>query len=366
MEQLEDRWTPSVTASFDSGLLNVVGDKYDNVIAVSADATGNLQVTANGAAVPISIVNGSATLGTVSNIVVDGRDGNDRITTDASLNTIVNGALANAPVTTLQGGRGNDYLAIGHGGIVGGLAGVVNGVVVGQVVGNSTLLGGDGNDTLVSGFGNDYIAGGAGDDSYLWPPGTLTDVWDGGAGNDTATIIGNDTFMGSPAGDQFDLRANGTGAVFSRLNLVQFSVAMTRNENVVLLPGAGDDIVTIGNLGGSGVKRVTVDGGTGNDVIDGSTQTAGGVVLSLLGGDGDDVLKGGSGNDTLDGGAGNDSLDGGKGLDTLLGGDGNDVLTGGQDKVIDTLTGGTGADQFVARTPDVVTDFFAAEGDTLM
>ena len=47
---------------------------------------------------------------------------------------------------------------------------------------------------------------------------------------------------------------------------------------------------------------------------------AGAVLLTLDGGDGDDVLLGGAGNDTLLGGAGDDVLLGGPGADVLDGG----------------------------------------------
>jgi Ca2+-binding RTX toxin-like protein len=49
-------------------------------------------------------------------------------------------------------------------------------------------------------------------------------------------------------------------------------------------------------------------------------------LLTLDGGDGDDVLLGGAGNDTLLGGAGDDVLIGGPGNDTIDGGLGDNVV----------------------------------------
>ena len=49
-------------------------------------------------------------------------------------------------------------------------------------------------------------------------------------------------------------------------------------------------------------------------------------LLTLDGGDGDDVLIGGDGDDTLLGGAGDDVLIGGAGTDTLDGGPGDNVV----------------------------------------
>ncbi len=70
---------------------------------------------------------------------------------------------------------------------------------------------------------------------------------------------------------------------------------------------------------------------------------------SIFGFGGNDRLFGREGDDTLDGGADNDRLFGSFGDDTLRGGAGNDVLQGSFGSVggIDTLTGGTGRDQFL-------------------
>ena len=77
------------------------------------------------------------------------------------------------------------------------------------------------------------------------------------------------------------------------------------------------------------------------------------------------TLVGGNGNDYLSGNGGNDVLLGGNGNDTLIGGAGNDFLAGGAGA--DTLTGGAGADTFYATAgEDTITDFNAAEGDTVV
>ena len=90
--------------------------------------------------------------------------------------------------------------------------------------------------------------------------------------------------------------------------------------------GGGDDVIDLTSpdysLAGQNIK---VDSGTGNDVVWGS--------------DADEIIIGGDGNDELFGGAGTN-----------------------------VLTGGAGADEFqftMTSTNDSVTDFNAAEGDTL-
>jgi Ca2+-binding RTX toxin-like protein len=72
--------------------------------------------------------------------------------------------------------------------------------------------------------------------------------------------------------------------------------------------------------------RLTVNALAGDDVVDASGLSAGAILLTEDGGDGDDVLIGGAGNDTLEGGAGDDVLIGGPGLDLLDGGTGDNIL----------------------------------------
>ena len=60
-------------------------------------------------------------------------------------------------------------------------------------------------------------------------------------------------------------------------------------------------------------------------------------------------LTGSSGSDSIDGGAGNDTIDGGAGTDYLTGGRGADTFVF------------TGNSQY-----DIITDFNAAEGDTIV
>jgi len=246
LEVLENREVPAVMSMTNAGVLFVQGDQFDNQILVAANTAG--QITVNGAIVA------GATRDSVGMINIQAGGGNDSITLDRSLNTVdANGALLRSPDSQVYGGRGNDWINIMNGGIVGGLAGVINGVVVGPVVGNNYTEGGAGNDTFISGFGEDTFLGQAGDDTYVWNPGTIDDRFDGGAGKDTATIIGN-----SNAGDAFSLSAIGKQLVFQRTNLVNFTVSMNGVETVNLDPGSGADTVKVGDLAGTGVKTVNV------------------------------------------------------------------------------------------------------------
>jgi Ca2+-binding RTX toxin-like protein len=105
---------------------------------------------------------------------------------------------------------------------------------------------------------------------------------------------------------------------------------------------------------------------------------------------GDDLIDGGSGNDDLVASYGNDTLIGGDGDDRLSGGQGNDILVGGQGNDtffgfstlsggandVDTITGGTGKDNFYIGTEygtgyygsgsATITDFSLVENDKII
>ena len=92
-----------------------------------------------------------------------------------------------------------------------------------------------------------------------------------------------------------------------------------------------------------GTAHCTIVGTDGDDVLRG---TPGADVICGLGGD--DVINGIGGDDVIVGGPGDDTLFGGNGNDTLHGGPGNDTLTGGAEA--DTLWGGPGDDTLEGNT----------------
>ncbi|MEO1694453.1 MAG: right-handed parallel beta-helix repeat-containing protein [Pseudomonadota bacterium] len=101
----------------------------------------------------------------------------------------------------------------------------------------------------------------------------------------------------------------------------------------------GDDVLT----GGSGAD--TINGGDGDDVLRGDR--SGDV---LRGGDGDDRIEGRDGDDTIFGDAGVDLIFGGKGIDVINAGSGNDTVHGNTGA--DTISGGAGDDTLSGNDGD--------------
>jgi Ca2+-binding RTX toxin-like protein len=244
----------------------------------------------------------------VSNIeAVRLADGNNTVV----LGTNAAAATPGSSVLTITGGTGNDNINISA---LGEAASVVGGDGNDSLTGSAladTLVGGDGDDTIIGGAGNDSIDSGNGNDTLRYANGAelaadATVI--GGAGNDTIEFTGAATDI-----DDAD---------FARVTQIE-AISLTSGPNTVVL-GANAEAAT---------TNLTITGGTGADTIDVSGMTNG---VSIVAGDGNDLITGSLGNDNLSGGAFND---------TILGGDGNDVISGGSGT--DMLTGGAGLDTFV-------------------
>lgn len=86
---------------------------------------------------------------------------------------------------------------------------------------------------------------------------------------------------------------------------------------------ANNHLVFVGSL--TATMGVTINGTSGNDVIDETNTVAGQPLPS----NGPDVIHGLAGDDLLAGLAGHDTIHAGEGADTLLGGQGDDLIDGG-------------------------------------
>lgn len=149
--------------------------------------------------------------------------------------------------------------------------------------------------------------------------------------------------------------------------------------------GDGDDVVDVSASSGGGM---TLRGGPGNDRLVGATEIFGdagddeivganGLVSSLAGQDGDDRLTAGRLGSRLDGGAGADALTGSAREDALIGGLGDDAIDGGAGRdvlsydghpsaVEANLSTGTGGAQGERDRLERIEDLHgSAGGDTL-
>jgi Ca2+-binding RTX toxin-like protein len=133
-------------------------------------------------------------------------------------------------------------------------------------------------------------------------------------------------FNGANVNENIDISGNGQRVRLFR-DVGSVTMDMNAIEEIDLSALGGADAVDIHDLGGTAVDKVAVDLGT-----DGAADrvfaegTDGADVVTVAGGNGDDVLIGSAGPDTLLGGAGDDVLLGGPGVDTLDGGPGDNIV----------------------------------------
>lgn len=132
----------------------------------------------------------------------------------------------------------------------------------------------------------------------------------GDAGDPSGVLVGR----GTGGDDTITIRRTGIDDVIVQINGTSQTFDMDNFRGGVRLEGLGgnDHITVIDSLLLPVTRRVTLDGGAGND--------------RLTGNDGPDLILGRAGNDSLVGSYGDDTLDGGGGSDIGDGGPGNDTL----------------------------------------
>ena len=269
----------------------------------------------------------------VSEIVFNGRDGNDWFKNDTATSTRAYGQNGD---DTLVGGAGVDRLRGGAG--VDRLVGQAGKDFVNGDVGDDRIFGGSGDDKLLGGSGNDFVSGQDGSDTVIGNDGD--DVLNGGEGNDVIDgSYGNDSISGD-AGDDV---LNGSAGDDEISGL---------DGRDLLFGGLGRDEL----FGGGGIDDL--DGGEDNDLIaggDGDDFLFGkGEADMLYGNGGHDRIYGGTGADLIRGGTGADDLFGEDGEDDLDGQNGNDDLDGGSG--VDHVRGGTGNDDYIQDRDDDLND----------
>ena len=233
LERLGERITPT-TAVFSNGMLFIQGDNLGNNINVSADSSGNIDVTERGQAVTIT----GSTTATTSNValVVEqaGTGKNNTLATSSSLGSIADSLLGNGSgLVTFSPGNNAPSFAIGSS--------------------NSSAV----NHFIDNPGGKDVFIGGRGYNLFDWEPGTGTDTYVGAGKKNEVLVVGNNN--GTAENDS--LQSDGQGGVtYTRNSGVAFQLHTTGIQNSVLEPSTGaGNTVTISSLSGTPTQRVEVD-----------------------------------------------------------------------------------------------------------
>ena len=282
----------------------VEGQGGNDAMSFTGSGIGEIiNVSANGSRVRLTrnIANIDMDLDGVEKIALQPFGGTDAVTVEDTTGTDLDAVEADlggddTPDTlTARGTEGPDAFKAGITGItgVGARTEVFNADATGDVHAIAAL-GGD--DTFATGIGVD---------------GKAVVAFDGGNGDDTVT------YSGTSGPETIGLVANGA---FARISSPPWAETDVIAEHLnVLARGDVDTVTAVGNL--AALTAITMDGGSGNDILSGS-----------------------NGADTLIGGSGNDAIDGQQGVDTALLGSGNDTFQWDPGDGNDTVDGQGGAD----------------------
>ena len=351
-----------------SGNDTVDGGKGDDLLVYNSGTSKGITTTFNATTNVGSITSGTNRvnyknierlniIGTQSDDLIVGNNGNDTLSTGAGGND------------TVDGGKGDDLLVynISNYSETGkGITTTFNATTNTGLITDGTrqinyknierlnitgtyyddlIVGNNGNDTISAGIGgNDTIDGGLGNDLLVYNSVSTEGItWTFNATTNTGLIT------------------NGANRV-SYKNIERLEVTLTGTNDDDLIVGSNGNDTIIGNItfsvgsGRDGYEDLgiiagndTIDGGAGEDllIVNENGDSGGKGIISnfnattntglITGGNGrisyknierlditgtqyDDLIVGSNGNDTLKGGSGNDILTGGKGNDSLIGG----------------------------------------------
>jgi hypothetical protein len=266
-----------------SGTLTAINAVLDGLTfqpAVHFAGSSSLQITTNdqgntGSGGPLSDTDTVAITVVPGPRVISGTDGADTIAileAEGILTITVNGASTTTPVSGLSqvqilGLGGSDTITLagltvpavvdaGSGNDVvdaSGVGPIVSVTLLGGA-GHDTLIGGAGNDVLDGGSGNDLLVGGAGDDTFVWRTGEGRDAIDGGLGTDSLSLTG------AVSADWITLSATGTHVSLIQTAPVPGALDLTGVEQVDINSRGGADTIVVGDLSGTDVQGVTVNG----------------------------------------------------------------------------------------------------------
>ena len=223
---------------------------------------------------------------------------------------------------------------------------------------SSGLNGEAGDDVLNGADSNETLNGGDGNDRLV--AGKGADIMNGGAGNDTLVWNngdGSDIINGDAGNDGTEVNGSPTlGDVFT-LDPVAGRVKFQRTNLVPFTLDTATERFQVNGLGGG--DAVTANAGVGALTllaVDGGVGTD-----TVLGSDGADLILGGEGNDVLSGGAGGDRVVGDRGTDTMNGGPGDDTLVWNNGDGSDIVNGDDGSDDVEVNGAPAAGDAFTVQ-----
>lgn len=306
---------------------------------------------------------GNATIkGLSATVTINGLESTDGLTVNALAgnDNVDASTLQTSMILTIDGGAGNDQI-VGSAGDDLLIGGDGNDLINGGR-GHDVAFLGAGNDTFVwnPGDGSDTVEGQDGLDTMQFNGSNADENIDLSAngsrvrffrdvGNVTMDVNGTERINFEALGGADNVVIHDlTGTNVSEINLNLEGTAGTgvpdaQTDHVTVNGSAGNDAITVqgtpGNVSVSGLAaqinianakasddQLTVNALAGDDVVAASNLAAGAIQLTVDGGTGNDVLVGSAGDDHLIGGDGNDILIGGPGQDVLNGAPGNDIL----------------------------------------
>lgn len=230
--------------------------------------------------------------GVTANLVINGQDGHDKITSDGSGNCTFTGGLGNdtliggtGNVNTLNGDGGSDNLK-GNSQVTNTLNGGADDDVLEGGLGRNALFGeggndrltsmgllanvldgGSGNDLINTGLGDDLVLGGEGEDKINWQMGNGSAWIDGGPGIDAVGLQGSedkDRFRLSPAVGlaNFEFQINGSTPLVPQTPLLFRMV-----EDIAISGNKGEDEIIIGAIGSPSIMSLKKIGINIGDII---------------------------------------------------------------------------------------------------
>ncbi|MCZ8373930.1 MAG: cadherin domain-containing protein [Beijerinckiaceae bacterium] len=334
-----------------------LGAHTDSIFAISLDDfTGDQPVDSDAA---FDAVNENAAAGTYTGVtassisptgapltysLVDNAGGRFQINATSGAITVLNGTLLDVETQSAWNVtvRATDGISTGDQTFT---------IYINDVVTETWTGTGSANTYTVTGQG-DWVVNGLGGHDTLSAIDGANVTFIGGTGNDILTgRNGNDVFLFSGTSSGLDAVSGGDGYDIIR--------ATADNTKIGLSAISGIEEIDSG-----GFANISIQLGTGNDIIDSNALMLTGITAiragagndTIIGTNADETLMGEDGNDFIHGGAGADILSGGNGVDTVSYAGSWDSLT--IDLALNTVSGGEATGDTITAFENVIgTDY---------